>query len=83
MKDYEKILMRKRLTPDNKGQMFGFLRSSWAYGAALALPAPTVFQSKARTGGPDPDGDDDDTDQLRRLMPVLALVITIATVFGQ
>ncbi|HEY0709793.1 MAG TPA: hypothetical protein VGG33_23470 [Polyangia bacterium] len=63
--------------------MFGSFRNSlWAYGAALALPAPTI-QMRARTGGPDPDGDDDEGDQLRRLMPVLALVITIATVFGQ
>ena len=47
--------------------------------------APVILQgnSRSRTGGPDPDGDEDETDQLRKLMPVLALVITIATVFSE
>jgi hypothetical protein len=58
--------------------------SLWAQGAALALPGPfaaAAWQEKTRmrTGGP--DGDDED-DELRRLMPILALVITIAVVFG-
>ena len=55
----------------------------WAQGAAIALPAPfarSARQDKTnlRTGGPD----DDEDDELRRLMPILALVITIAVVFG-
>jgi hypothetical protein len=76
--------MRARFSPDNKTQMFGFLRNSWAYGATMALQAPAILQgnTRARTGGPDPDGEDDESDQLRRLMPILAVVITVATVFG-
>jgi hypothetical protein len=59
-------------------------QSIWMQGAALALPLPfagAARQDKAqmRTGGPD---DDDEDDELRRLMPILALVITIAVVFG-
>jgi hypothetical protein len=52
-------------------------------GGALALPAPFALsgrqtKTQMRTGGPD----DDEDDELRRLMPILALVITIAVVFG-
>jgi hypothetical protein len=57
-------------------------QSIWMQGAALALPLPfAARQDKAqmRTGGPD---DDDEDDELRRLMPILALVITIAVVCG-
>ena len=54
----------------------------WASGRAMALQAPVLMvreHKNTRTGGPD----DDEDDELRRLMPILAAVITIAVVFGQ
>ena len=47
-----------------------------AAGADHARPSAS---KNTRTGGPD----DDEDDELRRLMPILAAVITIAVVFGQ
>lgn len=63
--------------------MYRVLHRMWAQGAALALPARFALPARAektsmRTGGPD----DDEDDELRRLMPILALVIAIAVVFG-
>jgi hypothetical protein len=59
------------------------LHRLWASGHAIALQAPIMLarreQKHTRTGGPD----DDEDDELRRLMPILAAVITIAVVFGQ
>ena len=58
------------------------LQRLWASGQAIALHAPLMLarqQKNIRTGGPD----DDEDDELRRLMPILAAVITIAVVFGQ
>lgn len=59
-------------------------QSFLAQGAALALPMPFTAaareeKTRMRTGGPD---DDDEDEELRRLMPILALVITVAVVFG-
>jgi hypothetical protein len=84
--------MALRIRPasvDEPGSMYRSVRrlmghSLWAQGAALALPAPFAMvarhaKTQMRTGGPD---DDDEDDELRRLMPILALVITIAVVFG-
>ena len=61
---------------------YGKLQRMWASGRAVALQAPMMLareQKNIRTGGPD----DDEDDELRRLMPILAAVITIAVVFGQ
>jgi hypothetical protein len=56
------------------GNFKGYL----AQAAAVALPAPALLLStRARTGGPD-----DEDDELRWLMPLLAVVIAIAAVFG-
>ena len=52
---------------------------SMALGGAMALPAPTRMFT--RTGGPDDDGDDENA-LLRKLMPILAAVIAMATIFG-
>lgn len=62
----------------------GTLSLAFAHAQSVALAAPAFFVApmRTRTGGPD-DPDGDEQDELRRLMPVLALVITIATVFGQ
>jgi hypothetical protein len=57
------------------------IRNVWASvaaPAAMALPAPALFQSRSRTGGPD----DDEDDELRWLMPILAAVIGVAVVCG-
>jgi hypothetical protein len=56
---------------------------AWAQGAAIALPGPMALPAREeranmRTGGPD----DDEDDEIRRLMPILALVIAIAVIFG-
>ena len=61
---------------------YGKLQRMWATGRAMALQAPVLMvreHKSTRTGGPD----DDEDDELRRLMPILAAVITIAVVFGQ
>jgi hypothetical protein len=61
---------------------YGKLQRMWATGRAMALQAPVFMvreHKNTRTGGPD----DDEDDELRRLMPILAAVITIAVVFGQ
>jgi hypothetical protein len=61
---------------------YGKLHRLWASGQAIALQAPLMLareKKNTRTGGPD----DDEDDELRRLMPILAAVITIAVVFGQ
>lgn len=61
---------------------YGKLQRMWASGRAMALQAPMLMvreHKNTRTGGPD----DDEDDELRRLMPILAAVITIAVVFGQ
>jgi hypothetical protein len=61
---------------------YGKLQRMWASGRAMALQAPMLMareHKNTRTGGTD----DDEDDELRRLMPILAAVITIAVVFGQ
>ena len=63
------------------GTTYGTLRRLWAQGQAMALEAPYLMarrKQKMGTGGPD----DDEDDELRRLMPILAAVITIAVVFS-
>jgi hypothetical protein len=67
---------------DAPPSMLHSLRRLWAQGAgALAVRNPLLFareKKNTRTGGPD----DDEDDELRRLMPILAMVIVIAVVFG-
>lgn len=48
-------------------------------GAWWLAAKPTETRSATRTGGPD---DDDDDDELRWLMPILAVVVVLAVVFG-
>ena len=58
---------------------------SWLYGAGtLTIDSPFAGVhrgARTRTGGPQND-DDDEADSLRKLMPVLAVVIILANVFG-
>jgi hypothetical protein len=54
----------------------------WAQRAAVSVALgpwslPRQMTSRTRTGGPDDGGD-----ELRWLMPILALVIVLAVVFG-
>jgi hypothetical protein len=70
------------MSDDSSPSMLQSLRRLWAQGAgALAVHNPLMLargQKATRTGGPD----DDEDDELRRLMPILAMVIVVAVVFG-
>ena len=67
---------------------YSFVAQGWFSGALSApmqgawwLPVkPMESKTATRTGGP--DDDDGDDNELRWLMPLLALVVTIAVVFG-
>jgi hypothetical protein len=58
-----------------------FTHAAHAAAASLAAPVKFLLRPRERMGSGGPDGDQDD--DLRVLMPLLAVVITIASVFGR
>lgn len=67
--------------------MIATLSSLWhAAATGMALDAPLLRlhrPSRQRTSTGGPNDDDDENERLKKLMPILAVVIVLAVVFGQ